>query len=365
LVLAAVAMAACSAPVLPSPTPQATLRTDVPPEIASAILLRESFGLRADAGYVAAVAADPAATTVDLGIPLLPAEAVEIRRRFAQQEEGVGPLVAYGAAHPDEFGGLYIDQPAGGVIVLLFTGRLDVHARAVAALARGLPVRIVPCRYTEADLRRIQDDISGRVQVLTAQGIQLLSVAVDVPRNVVTMDAKSDVPRAEAMLESLYPGKLDATIYPLPGPWENVASGPGWRLVANGPTDTGRAYSVDAATDVASWTRLWAETGLGGSIPPIDLAREIVVAFGEGLSRSCAEVRLDGVTLDLAARLVYHQSSDPLSPRGCLLDLSAAHVFVVALDRAALPASPFVVQLLPPGVCDDCGSQARIQVTLD
>jgi hypothetical protein len=278
-------------------------------------------------------------------------------------DEASGALQAYGEQHADEFGGLYFDQPSG-VLVLRFTGHLDEHALAVTALAHGAPVRVLPCQHTERDFRAVQDDITERIPALRAQGIEPLQASVDVIRNITTFDAKSDLPGVEAMLEAEYAGKLDVTIYPLPGPWQNVASGPGWRLVANGPSETGLAYSVRVATDAASWAALWTEVNLGQAAPSVDFEHEIVAAFGEGLSQSCPEIRLDGITIDHSARLVYHRTSDPMSPRGCRLDLSASDVFVVALKRSALPPSPFVVQLLAPGDCDDCGSQARVTVVL-
>jgi hypothetical protein len=284
-------------------------------------------------------------------------------RDDAPPDEAAAPLQTYGEQHSDEFGGLYFDPPSG-VLVLLFTGHLDEHTRAASAVADGAPLKVLPCRYTYRELDAVQDDIANQVQTLRAQGIQLLQASVDVTRNIATLDAKSDVPGAEAMLEAMYPGKLDATIYPLPGPWQNVASGSGWRLLADGPAGTDLAYSVRVATDEPAWEALWIAAGLDGPAPNIDLNKEMIVAFGEGLSTSCPEIRLDGIKIDHDARLVYHRTSDPLSPRGCRLDLSASHVFVIALERSALPESPFVVQLLAPGICDECGSQAKVTVVL-
>jgi hypothetical protein len=150
----------------------------------------------------------------------------------------------------------------------------------------------------------------------------------------------------------------------VPGPWENVASGSGWRLVAHGQTDVVNAYSVRAGWDATSWVKLWTAAKLGEPSPDVDLSQELVVSFGEGLGSNCREIRLDAVAIDLSARLVYPNASDPLAPRACLMDLSAAHVFVIAVDRSALPDSPFTVQLQPPGPCDACASQAKVTVNL-
>ena len=76
--------------------------------------------------YVESVHAAPDSIRSDFGFLVTPDEGAELERRFAVQN-GLGALAAYGAEHPDTFGGLYIDQASGGDVVLLFTTEVERH----------------------------------------------------------------------------------------------------------------------------------------------------------------------------------------------------------------------------------------------
>jgi hypothetical protein len=246
-------------------------------------------------------------------------------------------LVAYGAQHADAFGGLYIDPPGGRTIVMLFTRDLEEHERAVSAIQPGTRVRQVS--HTEAELNALQTFLVGSLS--EQDGIEFLSAALDVIGNKVLVALKSDDPTLELRLETAHLGMLDASVHPFPGPWANAESGDGWRLLAVG-ANVSEAYTVRAATDATELAELWAAVDVPDEQPAIDFDDEIVVSFGHGLSQSCAELRLDAVVIE--GGVVHSVTSDPLAPRGCTLDLSAAAVFVVALERAALP--PDAVTLL-------------------
>lgn len=275
-------------------------------------------------------------------------------------EDAVAGLTAYGAEHAVEFGGLYVDDQSQGSFVMLFTDRLEEHAAALAEIWPRVSVKGV--RHSEAELRALQDRL-GR-ELFGADGIELLSVSVDIMANVVQVALKSDDPDLEQRLEAAHPGMLDASVFPFPGPWANVERGEGWRLLAVGDGQA-EAYTVRAAVNASEWDALWATLALDVPRPEVDLEREVVVTFGHGLSRSCSELRLDDVRM--ADGVVYSVTSDPLAPRGCHLDLSAAAVFVVALDRSALPDDRFTLQLDAegnPGCAEDCGFTPVLDVEL-
>ncbi|MGY2128427.1 hypothetical protein [Blastococcus sp. SYSU DS0617] len=100
-------------------SPDATSPAGPPPtdQESYEIALRAQFGLRSDLSYVRKVDADPGSTTDRLGIPLTPDEAAAIDARSAT----VGALHA-AAQDLDGFGGIWIDQAAGGVIHLAVAG---------------------------------------------------------------------------------------------------------------------------------------------------------------------------------------------------------------------------------------------------
>jgi hypothetical protein len=144
------------------------------------------------------------------------------------------------------------------------------------------------------------------------------------------------------------PAILAATVVLLVGcgmqlPWWHTESGEGWRLLATSPDGGVEAYAVEAATNPDSLTALWEAWRLPGAAPEVNFEREIVVTFSEGISSGCPEVRFDGV--HIGDGVVWSRTSDPLGPRGCRLDLAGAAVFVVALERDALPADRFRLKL--------------------
>ena len=259
-------------------------------------------------------------------------------------------LMAYGRDHVDQFGGLYIDPPGGTSVVMLFTADLERHQAAVNAIVPGTRVRQVA--HTEAELTALIESLD--FEGLEADGIQMVTAAVDVRGNRVTMDVKSNDPTVELRLELAHAGLLDVTVHPVPGPWANVESGEGWRLLVAGQAGGQEAYIVRAATDAEAWGEMWATIGLEGAAPAVDLADDVVVSFAHGIGSSCPEIRLDGVTI--AGGVVFSETSDPLGPRACTADLAGAVVLVVAIARDALPDDGFTLQLR----ADDIGEAIEV-----
>jgi hypothetical protein len=244
---------------------------------------------------------------------------------------GIEGLQAYGAAHADQFGGLYIDPPGGSHVVMLFTDDLEIHAPVVEAIKPGTTLRQV--EHTEADLIAVLEAFD--FEALKANGVEMISGGVDVIGNRVTLEAKSNDPTAELRLELAHGGLLDVTIFPVPGAWANAVEGEGWRLIADGQAAGTEGYVVRAATDDAEYADMWEAIGLGGAAPEVDLASEVVVSFGHGIGSSCPEVRLDDVVIE--GDVVFSVTSDPLEPRACTADLVGAATFVVAIERDAVP----------------------------
>jgi hypothetical protein len=345
----------------PSVDPDPTLEPELPAALVEAIALRTDLGLRADTEYVDAVHAANDSIRHDMGLLVTPEEANALDRRFAAQGELDG-LIAYGAEHPDSFGGMYIDQASGGDVVLLFTRDVERHARVAAALApAGITVRVRRVDFTEAELTEFLEDLDLRS--LGGRGVDMLSAGLDTIRNVVTLEVKTNDQGFEERLEAAHGGRLDVIVHPAPGPWENVADGDGWRLIAVGETGGDEAYTVRAATDAGTWSAMWQAIGPRADQPAVDLEAEVVVTFGHGIGSSCREVRLDGVVIEDGE--VYSVTSDPLAPRNCTADLAGTAVFVVAVSREALPIDGFTLRLGEQrATCGDCGFSEQIEVPL-
>lgn len=84
------------------------------------IAFRQEFGLRSDLAFVHQVRADASATSPGedvYPVPLTPVERADMDRR-REVEAQLGPAQAYAEQHAASFGGMYIDQAAGGVLTL-------------------------------------------------------------------------------------------------------------------------------------------------------------------------------------------------------------------------------------------------------
>jgi hypothetical protein len=342
----------------PSPLPEAGGAPTLDPEadLRRIMWVREMWGLRDDREWVQQLEADPASLVGKLGFRVTPEE----RRRIDMQISEGGQrmeLVAYGHREHDTFGGLWMD---GATVVMCFTARLEEHRRATEQLAPQLPIEIRQCHHTEAALRSVQLAIIDDMAELRALGFEFMGVGVDTIRNEVHLEVKSNLPNAAELLRERYGELLRANVYPIPGPWANTPAGPGWRLLAAGINrGSNLAYSADYALDEAAYQSLWDSVDPTNVAPDVDFSSETVAVFIEGIGSSCPELRLDQVVIDQAARLVFSVTSDPLAPRGCTADLAGGAFFVVALQREALPESPFSISLRRDNPCVDCDGQVK------
>jgi hypothetical protein len=271
-------------------------------------------------------------------------------------------FVRYGERHADQFGGLYAEGPT---VVMMFTDDLEMHEKNVAEISRGRPFRVVPCRYTKKALDALMMSLVEDFKALLSPEAQPLSLGVDTINNVVKIELKSDDPSLKERLEAPHDGMLVVNVHPMPGPWANVESGDGWRLLAAGTSRDGgvEAYSVAGATIAGDWHSLWSRVDPVSPRPQVDLATELVVLFAHGIGSSCPELRLDDVVIDHQRDLVHSVTSDPLQPRMCTADLVGAAYFVVALSRESVPDS-FTLRLRHPAICVDCLAEPELKVDL-
>ena len=121
--------------------------------------------------------------------------------------------------------------------------------------------------------------------------------------------------------------------------------GDGWRLLLD---DTvGSPYEVHAATDATQFSLLREQLDQEGSPPQVDFASEVVVHFGAVVSGSCPEILFEDVVIDLGEGLVHGEFGSSIQGSGtrdCTAD-ARPHAYVVAVERAVLPPSPFTIQL--------------------
>ncbi len=174
------------------------------PDISEAIEFREAFGLRSDLSYVLSVAADPSATRVDFGVPLLAAERVALLARTRAAADAREVISQYGVAHPDDFGGVFTD-PTSGRVTALFTSRADEHRAALTLLlAPQLTFDVRDARFSLQHLTDLLSRISTDKDGLASLGTQSTGAEVDVPANVVHLWIDSDDPALPDVIRSRF-----------------------------------------------------------------------------------------------------------------------------------------------------------------
>ena len=201
---------ACGSTATPSPStespasPIASVDPGFETLVAAAIEFRREFGLRSDAAYVRAVAADPAAVT-SYGVPLTVAEQADLDGRAATLAELAPILQAYGDEHRDEFAGLYVDQDAGGRLVMMFTSDLPEHAAALSLLVRpNAPLDVIAAPRAEADLEALMNQITSDEARLRQLGVVVLRTSLDTEASRVEIGVSTVRWDAAGLLTAIY-----------------------------------------------------------------------------------------------------------------------------------------------------------------
>lgn len=163
------------------------------------VAIRRLAGFEADRVYVQglvvrATAGDPSVERV-MNAAFSQAEAAEMRARLAMQGH-VREIAGYGAAHPDDYAGMYIDR---GAAVAVFTGRLAEHLSALSALfAAPGRLRVQQGRWSWSQLVATSAQIGAMRGQLAAEGLALYSVTPDPRLNVVRVGVNQVTPAATA-----------------------------------------------------------------------------------------------------------------------------------------------------------------------
>ena len=238
---------------------------------------------------------------------------------------------------------LWIDRDHLGWVTVGFSQDVDARQADIERLFPGDGVVAVAVPHTRRELRQLQHRVTAALPAVSDS----FAVGASVNRGVVEVGVGALTDEVLALLQEEFSGApicvdgRDPSTLPSPGP--QPQGGDGWRLLG-AERGVGLTYRTGIATDARSLARLWRQSGLPGEPPEVDFEREVAVWFAHVYGSSCPNQRLDDVVVDVARALLYPLIVDPDAPLFCTDDANP-YAFVVAVDRAELPAGPFVIQL--------------------
>lgn len=261
----AVAGAGCE----PSPSASTSTATAPPTSVSSVPTLsagewaearrfRKSFGLRSDDGWIASVARDPDSDRITYGVPLSADEIDELGRRIRDVEAIRDLVITYGEEHPEDWGGAYIDQEAGGVLVAQFTANLEQHQ--LALLGKIWPkarLDIRQVRWTQMELEAAKERISDDEPWFATLPAVVTSLGLDDKGNRVVARLSTPNPHASDLVLTHF-GFDESLLQVMP-------DGTGARLLGRG---TLLVTVVDAANRPVSGVGCAAYPDLDGATDP-------------------------------------------------------------------------------------------------
>lgn len=206
-------------------TPETSAQSASPPEAAFRDALsvdqvvnsdtgaRITLGFRSDLPYVRDLeirrrGGDKSAELVN-GIVASPAEAIELRTRQRLQEN-VEIISDYGALFPDEYAGMYIDQPHGNAVVR-FVANIPKHSATLSAkFVLPSRLRVTAATWTSKELHAVAQQIVASASTnLIPLRTELTAVAVSpINNNVVVYLSQIDDAVRQYFERSYPPGQV-------------------------------------------------------------------------------------------------------------------------------------------------------------
>ncbi len=219
---AAVAGAACSQVSLPAvlpapahgqdldagPAPDATTcQALIRRDLSGALDVRRELnipGLTATEDAARAAAADPGADVTTLGIPATADELAAVQASGVATDGGFAVSVRANSTLTHRFGGVWIDPPASGRMIVSVVGGDQVAADLIQCIQGGSKVRFVVSGTSLADGEARKDRVSADMGRLRAAGIAISSIDWDETREVLVVGVSSDLGAATRLLRERY-----------------------------------------------------------------------------------------------------------------------------------------------------------------
>lgn len=172
-------------------------------EVGAALNFRATFGYSTDLDLVRALEGDPAANR-KYSVALTANEVADMDRRMAIQN-AMEPLVEYAHLFPDTFGGVHVDQVAGGTYYFSFTSGIDARRAVLESMApAGADIRYRTVARSEAEIDALVDRISRDLEFHASLGIGVHVVGSDTERNGVDVNVEPYSSEIADALEERY-----------------------------------------------------------------------------------------------------------------------------------------------------------------
>jgi hypothetical protein len=172
------------AAVSPPPRPDAAACRDLlVADVGAAKRIRAELhveGVPATDAAVSAAAADPSADTATLGIPLTASELTALRASGNYLDRSTLVLYWVQVGEPGRFGGVWIDPPGSGRLVVAILDGDPAAATLARCLEPGSDVAYVAATTSLEDLNALNARISSDMGELRSGGVQIQSVGLTV-----------------------------------------------------------------------------------------------------------------------------------------------------------------------------------------
>jgi hypothetical protein len=150
-------------------------------------------------------------------------------------EDAAAAAERYGRAFPESFGGVFVDQRAGGVLVATFTKDTDRHERAMATLIPDQPPDVRQVEWSLAELESFRMQVQADRAWFASIGAELSKADVDILENAVRVVFRGPNQDMASLVEE-HLGSWTTASWQGPLPW----NGPVGDLVLSLVDDSGR-----------------------------------------------------------------------------------------------------------------------------
>lgn len=132
---------------------------------------------------------------------------------------GLDPAISFIVSQRDNFGGVFVDQPAGGTLdVALAAESVKMRAAVSRLLPETASIRWRVVQRSLTDLDKIRNELIGRIPDFQGAGASVASIGIDVRRNVVVLTVDGPIDKIGHDLRQDFGGAVEVASGPMLSP---------------------------------------------------------------------------------------------------------------------------------------------------